>query len=71
MTQQELLKKALDFLDRTDIKGSEAEDMTLVRQWLKRLQNTALAASLTPPPAPAVPVAPPAPAAQVAGTPAK
>lgn len=57
MNQQELLKRAQEFLDRTDIKGSEAEDMAMVKSWLKQLQSASLAAAFATRAAPTVPVA--------------
>lgn len=66
MNQQELLKRALEFLARTDIKGAEAEDMAMVKSWIKQVQGASLTASLGP--RTGVQTVPAAGAGEVAGT---
>jgi len=41
MTKLQMVRRTLEFLDRTPINGAEAEDMVICRQWLRNVEVTA------------------------------
>lgn len=41
MTKLQMVRRTLEFLNRTPITGEEAEDMVICRQWLRNVEATA------------------------------